>query len=122
RGEETGSGSRLYLWIESGGSFINSNDDPDASRNVEKLLREFAQKVKVDQITIELDNQQKALDNLEKNLNKLKKENDSYHKTIEDAKARIAKAEADIAKNVQDQLIRSQEIESQRKVVEEVRQ
>lgn len=121
RTEATGNGSRHYLWIDSGGSYIDSDDNGDAAEYTRDMLKEFAHKVKVDMITLELDEQQRALDNLEKDLGKLKKDNESYHKTIEDAKERIAKAETDIIKNVQDQEIRSQEIEQQRQIVEEVR-
>lgn len=121
RSDETGTGTRQYLWIESAGTFVNSSENADGYRGAEKLLQDFAHKVKVDMIALELDTQQKAMDNLEKELQKLKRENDNYHKTIEEAKERIAKAEMDIIKNVQDQSLRMQEIDSQRKVVEEVR-
>ncbi|HLF65061.1 MAG TPA: hypothetical protein VI603_14955 [Saprospiraceae bacterium] len=120
RSDETSNATRHYLWIESGGVFVSSSSNPDAYKGSTKLLKDFAHKVKVDMIAIELDAQQKAMDNLEKDLQKLKRENDGYHKTIEDAKQRITKAETDIAKNVQDQQLRMQEIEAQRVVVEEV--
>lgn len=121
RSEETDNATRHYLWVESGGSYIDSDQNGDAAEYTRDLLKEFAHKVKVDLITLQLDEQQKALDNLEKDLGKLKKDNDNYHKVIEDAKERIAKAESELIKNVQDQEIRSQEIEQQRQVVEEVR-
>ena len=120
RSDETGEGTRQYLWVESSGEFISSANNENGYKGASKLLKDFAHKVKVDMIALDLDSQQKALDNLEKDLQKLKRENDSFHKTIEDAKERIAKAETDIVKNVQDQQVRVKEIESQRKVVEEV--
>lgn len=120
RSDETGAGTRHYVWVESAGTFIHSAENADAYRGTKKLLEDFAHKVKVDKIAVELDTQQKAMDSLEKDLQKLKRENDSYHKTIEEAKERIARAESDIAKNVQDQQIRTKEIEAQRGVVEEV--
>jgi hypothetical protein len=122
RTDETAGGSRHFIWIESGGSFVSRSDNPDAYSGAKRLLEDFAHKIKVDLIMLDLDSQQKAMDNLEKELSKLKKDNESYHKTIEDAKERIAKAESDIVKNVQDQQLRMQEIELQRKVVEEVRE
>jgi outer membrane murein-binding lipoprotein Lpp len=121
RSDETSNATRHYIWIESGGEFVSSSNNPEAYNGATQLLADFAHKVKVDMIAIDLDTQQKAMDNLEKDLQKLKRENDGYHKTIEDAKQRITKAETDIAKNVQDQQLRMQEIESQRAVVEEVR-
>jgi len=120
RTDETAGGSRHYIWVETGGKFVSESDQKDAYNGAEKLLQDFAHKVKVDMITLELDAQQKAMDNLEKELQKLKRENDSYHKTIQDAKERIAKAETDVIKNVQDQQLRMQEIELQRNILEEV--
>ena len=119
--EETGTGTRQYLWIESGGVFLSSSSPGNPDVGATRLLEEFANKVKVDKITIELDEQQKALDNLEKDLQKLKRDNDNYHKTIEDAKERIAKAESDLLKNIEDQKLRMQEIETQQAVIEGVR-
>ena len=79
RSEETGTAARQYLWVESGGEYISSANNADAAKAAGDLLRDFAHRVKVDLIAIELDNQQKALDNLEKDLSKLKKDNDGYH-------------------------------------------
>ena len=121
RTESSGTGARHYLWIQSGNDFVSSATDKDAANNAKELLREFAHKIKVDLITIELDEQQKALDDLDKDLQKLRKEKDKLHDVIEDAKQRIAEAEADIVKNIQDQEIRVEEIERQRKVVDEVK-
>jgi hypothetical protein len=121
RSDETSNATRQYLWIESAGAFVSSASNPEAYKGATKLLKDFAHKVKVDMIAIDLDAQQKAMDNLEKDLQKLKRDNDGYHKTIEDAKERITKAETDIAKNVQDQQLRMQEIDAQRAVVDEVR-
>lgn len=121
RSDETSNATRHYIWIESAGSYISSSSNPDAYKAAKRMLEDFAHKVKVDMITLELDTQQKAFDNLEKDLQKLKRENENYHKIIEDAKERIAKAEGDIIKNVQDQQLRMQEIDSQRKVLDEVR-
>jgi hypothetical protein len=121
RTEKTGTGTRQYLWIESGGKFVNSADDADAGKSIETLLKDFAHKIKVDEITIELEEQEKALESLDKDLQRLRKDKDSLHKTIEDAQERIAKAEEDILKNIQDQEIRLKEIEQQREVVDEVK-
>jgi hypothetical protein len=121
RTEKTGTGARQYLWIESGGKFVSSVEDADAAKRTETLLKDFAHKIKIDQIAIELEDQEKSLDNLDKDLQKLRKDKDSLHKTIEDAQERIAKAEDDIEKNIQDQEIRLKEIEQQREVVDEVK-
>jgi len=119
--EETATGTRQYFWIEAAGEFLSSSGNSDVKQGATRILQDFAHTVKVDMITIELDEQQKAMDNLEKDLQKLKRDNDSYHKTIEDAKERIAKAESDLLKNIEDQQLRMQEIDAQRAVLEDVR-
>jgi uncharacterized membrane protein YgaE (UPF0421/DUF939 family) len=61
------------------------------------------------------------LKQFEKNLDKLKKDNISYNKDIEDAKEKIRKAEANIITNGQDQKKTVSEIESQSKIVDQVK-
>lgn len=121
RTEESGNGSQIVMWVDMNGEFVNSDDHGDAFDGAVALLEDYAHRVKVDLIVIELEEQTKALGKLENQMKKLKKDNDGYHKTIEQAKARIAKAEEDIAKNLQDQELTSQEIGAQTEVVGDVR-
>lgn len=121
RTEESGSASKLVMWVDLNGEYVNSDDHPDAYNGAVALLQDFKHQVQVDLITLELEEQTKALDKLESEMSKLRKDNDRYHKIIEDAKAKIAEAEADIAKNLQDQELTSREIEAQMEVVSGVR-
>jgi predicted RNase H-like nuclease (RuvC/YqgF family) len=84
-------------------------------------LQDFAHKVKVDLIAIDLENQQKQLSKMESTLTKLQRENDSLHKIIEDSKKRIAQAETDIQKNLQDQDMAQKEIDNQQTTVGSIR-
>jgi hypothetical protein len=83
-------------------------------------MQQFGHKVKVDQIALDLDMQQKALTKYENNLESLQRKNDSLHKVIEDAKKRIAEAELDIIKNLQEQEMAQKEIDTQKLAVEAV--
>lgn len=108
------------LWIDNGGSFINSNEHPKAAQGAEEFLSEFYLVVKKKAITEEMKEQEKELNKLDKTLRKLEKKNTGYHKDIEKAKERIEKAEKNIEQNLKDQEDQRILIEQQKKVIEEV--
>ena len=118
--EAAGEGARMVVWIDMGGGFVNSTTFPNEYAESVKFLQSFAHKVKVDQIAIDLDAQQKALTKCQSNLTKLQRENDSLHKIIEDSQKRIAEAELDIVKNLQEQDLAQKEIDAQKTTVETV--
>lgn len=115
--EEVAQGAKMVVWFDMGGGFISSATFPKEYPAAVKFLQDFAHKVRVDLIAIDLENQTKALSKFESNLSKLQRENDSLHKVIEDAKKRIAQAETDIEKNLKEQEVAQKEIESQQTVV-----
>ncbi len=118
--ESAPEGSKMVVWIDMGGGFISSSTFPKEYTAAVRFLQDFAHKVNVDLIAIEVDTQKKALSRLESNLSKLQRDNDNLHKIIEDAKKRIAQAELDIVKNLQDQDIAQKEIENQSGVLDAV--
>lgn len=118
--ESVAEGAKMIVWIDMGGGFINSTTFPKEYTEAVKFMQKFAHQVKVDQIAIDLDSQQKALTKFESNLSKLQRENESLHKIIEDANKRIAEAEVNIVKNLQDQELAQQEIDAQKVTVETV--
>jgi hypothetical protein len=118
--EAAADGAKLVVWIDMGGGFVNATTFPNEYAESVKFLQSFAHKVKVDQIAIDLDAQQKALTKYQNNLAKLQRENDNLHKIIEDSQKRIAQAELDIVKNLQDQEVAQKEIDSQKSNVDTV--
>lgn len=118
--EEVGDGTKMIVWFDLGPGFISSEAYPKEYVAGVKFLKDFADKVKLDMITEELEAQQKVLSKAESNLTKLQRDNDNYHKIIEDSKKRIAQAEADIEKNLTDQQLAQKEIELQKDAVKEV--
>jgi hypothetical protein len=118
--ETVAEGTKMVVWVDLGNGFVSSSGFPREYAETVKFLQNFAHKVKVDQIAIDLEEQQKALSKFESNLSKLQRENESLHKVIEDANKRIAQAEQDIVQNLANQELAQKEIESQKKVVETV--
>lgn len=118
--EASAEGAKMVVWIDMGGGFISSIGFPKEYAESVKFLQSFAHKVKVDQIALDLDSQQKTLTKFQSNLTKLQRENENLHKIIEDSQKRIAQAELDIVKNLQEQEVASKEIESQKTTVESV--
>ena len=120
RTEKSGSSSKLLIWIDKGDEFVSSDDTPKDYRAAVDLLQDFAKFVKVDQITNELADQEKALKKLETTLTKLGKDKENYLKQIEKAKETILKMESNIEQNDLEQISTKEQIEAQRAVVGEV--
>jgi molecular chaperone DnaK (HSP70) len=119
--EAVGDGTKMIVWFDMGGGFLSSSTFPKEYSAAVRFLQDFAHKVKVDLIAIDLENQQKQLSKMESTLTKLQRENDSLHKIIEDSKKRIAQAETDIQKNLQDQDMAQKEIDNQQTTVGSIR-
>jgi len=115
--DESAGGVKTTLWIDLGNGYVSSEGTPKEYVAGVKFLKDFAEKVKIDGITNELNSEQKQLEKFESNLTKLQREKDNLNKIIEDSKKRIAQAEADIEKNKKDQELAQKEIDSQKGVV-----
>ncbi|MCC7025342.1 MAG: hypothetical protein IT265_00205 [Saprospiraceae bacterium] len=109
----------VFFDIKSG--FLGSKDHPKEFTEAQRFITEFGYEVQREQVRVELEDEQDKLKQFEKNLDKLKKDNISYNKDIEDAKEKIRKAEANIITNGQDQKKTVSEIESQSKIVDQVK-
>jgi|SRR5690606_4100838 molecular chaperone DnaK (HSP70) len=118
--EPTPEGAKMVVWIDMGGGFLSATTFPKEYAAAVKFLQEYAHKVRVDQISTELEMQQKQLSKLQGNLAKLQRENENLHKIIEDSKKRIAQAEQDIEKNLANQENAQKEIEAQAAEVDKV--
>jgi len=115
--EDVADGTKMVVWISMGPDFISSEATPKEYVASVKFLKDFASKVKIDLITLELEEQEKIVKKAENNLAELQRKNDNYHKIIEDSKKRIAEAEKDIEKNLKDQELAHKEIEAQKQVL-----
>lgn len=118
--EEVGEGTKFTVWFDLGTGFVSSEAYPKEYVASVNFMKEFAKKVQIDLITLELQAQEKLLSKAENNLSKLQRENDNYHKIIEDSKKRIAEAEKDIEQNLKDQEMAQKEIGAQQEAVSTV--
>ncbi|MFT4532927.1 MAG: vacuolar-type H+-ATPase subunit I/STV1 [Saprospiraceae bacterium] len=108
------------LWIDNGGSFVNSNEYPREAKGAEEFLFEFYLAVKKKAISEEMKKEEKVLNKMDKSLRKLEKKNTGYHEDIEKAKEKIEKAEKNIEQNLKDQEDQRIIIEQQKKIIEEI--
>lgn len=118
--EEVADGAKMVIWFDMGPDFISSETYPKEYVAGVKFLKDYAQRVKVDMITTELEEQEKVLSKVESNFAKLQRENENLHRIIEDSKKRIAQAEEDIEKNLKEQEVTQKEIEMQKNALEGV--
>ncbi len=95
----------LSLWIPMTEGYLSSTDYPDAYKEAEKILNEYALEVRIETVKQELSGEKKTLGKLEKDLKKLKKDNEGYHNDIKNAEKDIANSEQGLVKNAEDQQI-----------------
>ncbi len=109
-----------YVFVDLGGAFVNSVDNPSQSASLKQLLFDYFITVRKKVVAEELKTEEKSLGGLEKDLNKLKDKNEGYHNDIAKAKQKILEAEKNIETNVVDQENKTREIDTQKVVVEKV--
>lgn len=95
----------LSLWIPMPQGYLSSTDHPDAYKEAEKILNEYALEVRIETVKQELNGEEKALSKLEKDLKKLKKDNEDYHKDIKNAEKAIDDSEKGLVQNAEDQQV-----------------
>lgn len=118
---EEGKGmATTYLWVDLGGAFSNSGEYQKQSEAIKIFMQDYYYECRRIVVQNELKEEEKNLEKLDKELAKLKKQNDGYHSDIEKAKQKILEAEKNIEQNIVDQSTKTSEIDSQKKVVEEV--
>lgn len=118
--EEGKNMATTYVWVDLGGSFVNSSDHTSQTAALRQFMYDYFTAVRKKVVTEELKAEEKNLSNLEKDLSKLKDKNQDYHNDIEKAKQKIAEAEKNIEKNIVDQENKTKEIDTQKNVVEKV--
>ncbi len=106
------------FWFNLGGAYVSSQLNPAQYGAAVKVLLDYKASLDLVEAEDEVDAQEKALQDLEDELKKMKKDNEDFHKKIEDAKRLILELEQKIQENLRDQEAKMQEIDTQRKVVE----
>jgi len=95
----------LSLWIPMSEGYLSSVDHPEAFKEAEKILNEYALEVRIETVKQELNGEQKTLAKVEKDLKKLKKDNEGYHKDIKNAEKAIENSEKGLVQNAADQKV-----------------
>jgi len=116
--ETAGAGTILTLWVDLGDSYLNSEDDPDEYKAMEKQLYAFALVVARNQLKDQLKAEEKGLKKMEGELKRLVKDKSGYENDIKKAKELIAQREADIEQNTEDQENKELDIEAQKRVIQ----
>jgi hypothetical protein len=118
--EAANNGTKAVIWMEIAGGFLNPGDFPKEYRGAVKFVEDFGHKVEVDQVSADLEAQQKVLTKYQSNLTKLQHENDNLNKTIEDAKLKITEAETNITANKEAQANAQKEIDAQKALMDQI--
>ncbi|WP_420459297.1 hypothetical protein [Neolewinella sp.] len=118
---EVGNGSELMVWIATPDGYVSPALDRGQYLEAEKMLMRFALTVSREQIADDVDSQEDRLKDLEKELDRLRKDKERAEKDIVDAQQLIAEREAEIQQNLLDQETKQREIETQMRVVEQVK-
>ncbi len=116
---EAPDGTEFVVWFDRGGDYLESADKEYAT--AEEFLKGFGNKVIVDMIALDLEEQQKKLEKLESSYTKLQKENENLYTTITNASAKIDDAESNIPVNVSAQESARTDITNQKAVIESVK-
>ena len=118
---EVGNGSELLVWIATPDGYVSPELDRGQYLEAEKMLMRFALTVSREQTSQDVDDQEDRLKDLEKDLDRLRKDKERAEKDIVDAQQLIAEREAAIQQNLTDQETKQREIETQMRVVEQVK-
>lgn len=116
-----GKTQRLVMFVDLGGAFLNTQMHADKYKIMEGQLLEFGRSVIKNDLKTKLEEAENTLKGLEKEKKDLEQEQSKSLKNIEDAKNTIKKEEENIEVNKKKQAEKDQQIVSQTKVVEELR-
>ncbi len=112
---------KLIVAFNMGGAYISSGfNNKLAYDAASKMVSDFARKITKEAVGDKLKNAQKAFDKLKEQQKELEEKNSDLNKDIENYKSKIRKAEEDIANNKNDQEKKKSEIDTQRKIVDEI--
>lgn len=114
--------ARSAVFFDNGTAFISSESNADETQGVESFLSDFADAVQRLVVEDELKDEEKNLDGLDKDLGKLIKENEKLHEAIADYERKILEAEDNITTNLKDQDDKNFEIETQKTLIEQVKE
>ena len=109
-----------YAWVDLGGEFVDSNNNPKEAAGVERFLADLYVAIKKAAIEKEMEDAEDEMKKLEKGMVKLEKKNKGYHEDIEKAKKKIEEAEQNIEQNLRDQDDQKVMLAKHKEILEEI--
>jgi hypothetical protein len=109
-----------YLWVDLGGAFANSSDHKSQSAGIETFMKDFWIVARKKAVGKELEAEEKKLSTHNKDLKKLEDKKKDLLAEIEKCKQKILEAEKGIEVNGTDQIKKQDEIELQKRTVQQV--
>jgi hypothetical protein len=112
---------KLIVAFDLGGAFLNSSEHSDKYKVAKQILTKFAIKMQTEAINEQLKQSEKALAKLQDEQKDLEKKNQKMKDDIKEYQEKIKKNEEEIKKNEEDQAKKKNELESQIKTVNSVK-
>lgn len=119
--ESAGQDTRIVVWFDLGGAFLNSEAHADKVPVAKKWLADFNQRIEIKRVELELEAEEGKLKDMTKEFDKLQKDQERLTKSIEDYKKKIEEAEAELVKNADAQKMQQDQMAAQQQVVERVK-
>jgi hypothetical protein len=119
--QSKGEGSRLVVWFDLGGAFLESATHPDQHAIASEMLNDFSANISIAKAEGVLKVEESALDKEEDKLKKLDKDNANMKEKIEDYKKKIKELEAEIVDNEAKRKGQAKNVETQKGKTETAR-
>lgn len=116
-----GKGAVMKTFVDLGGVFLSSSEQPMAFTAIEKEIIDFAKSQLIAFADNNVKTEEKHLASLESDLKSLQKDKSNYEKDIRNNTDNIGKREQEIIQNESDQKMKEQQIAIQQGIVQETR-
>ncbi|HMQ08202.1 MAG TPA: hypothetical protein PKC30_12940 [Saprospiraceae bacterium] len=110
----------IFLWVDLGGVYLNSEDHPTQHTGLQRFMTEYYNNVQKEVFLNMLKDEENNLKSLERDLDRLEKRNEGLHKDIRDSREKIKAAELSIEQNLKDQDDAKEKIRKQKQKIEKV--
>ncbi len=118
---ETPEGVFMMSFVEIGGSFLNSHQHKEQSKEWSRLIKGLAKGLTIDAIESEMKREEKALRDSNRDLDKLIKDKRTFEKDISDCEKTIEDRKSQLVTNAKDQETQKSDIIEQEKQVDKVK-
>ncbi|MGB0862875.1 MAG: hypothetical protein ACPG19_02495 [Saprospiraceae bacterium] len=114
-------GVRAIVWYDMGGAYLNSEAHGNSAIVGQKIVYDFAAKVKRKQAKLVIEGEEEKLKGLEKDMEKLGKDEADIKKSIEELKAKLDKLQERVKNNKTAQSSKQEEVSQQKAVLKKAK-